>query len=342
MTNGRLRRRFRRGVDFLPPVRNGVQAAFAIFLLFTGWQFAGFVAHFESSGAAPYVARPASVEGFLPLSALVGLRSWLGTGIFDVVHPAGLTLLLAIILTSAVAKKGFCSWICPVGAISEALARLGRMIFGRNLLMPGFLDWVLRGLKYLVLGFFVYAILLSMSALEATLFLRSPYNVVSDVKMLQFFLPPAPEVAAGLVALALLSAMFSNFWCRYLCPYGALLGLLSIASPLKVTRDRARCNGCGLCTRVCPNRIDVANAERVRSPECSGCLECVVACRRKGALGLSLPWGRPTVSPWVLPALLLGVFFAAVVVAQVTGHWETTVTYQDYARLIPAASTFSH
>jgi polyferredoxin len=337
-----LGRRLRRPLDLLPLLRNAVQAGFLLFLLYTGWEFARFVAHFDSAGASPYVPRPAAVEAFLPISSLVALKSWLGTGLFDTIHPAGFVIFLTILATSILFKKGFCSWVCPVGAVSEALAKAGRLVFGRNLTMPGYPDWLLRGLKYLVLAFFVWAIWLSMSAGEATLFLRTPYNRVADVKMLQFFTNPGPEVLAFLVALAVLSMLFSNFWCRYLCPYGALLGLLSLASPLKVTRDPSRCTDCGLCTKACPNRIDVAVQRRVSSPECSGCLSCVVACRRAGALGLAVPTRRPSLSPWILPALLLGSFLAAVVVAQATGHWDTSITYSEYARLIPAAPGLSH
>lgn len=332
----------RRKLAWLPTLRNGVQVAFALFLLYTGWRFQQFVAHFESGGATPYVQRPASVEAFLPLSALVALRSWLGTGIFDTVHPAGLVLFLAIVGISALYKKGFCSWICPIGALSEGLARLGRLALGRNLAMPGPLDWPLRGIKCLLLWFFLDAILLGMSSREAFLFQQGPYNKVADVKMLHFFTSPGPEVVAFLIALGLLSALFSNFWCRYLCPYGALLGLASLLSPWKVTRSPDRCTNCGLCARVCPNRIRVDRAWQVYSPECSGCLDCIAACPRRGALGLALPRQKPQLSPWLFPALLLGSFFAAVAVAQLSGHWQTTISYQEYARLIPEARRFSH
>ncbi len=336
------RRRRVRALRRLPLLRNGVQAAFALFLLYTGWRFQQFAAHFESGGASPFVPRPASVEAFLPISALVAFRAWIGTGVFDTIHPAGLTLLLAIVAVSILFKKGFCGWICPIGAMSEALAKLGRLVLGSNLPMPAFLDWPLRGIKYLLLAFFLGVILLGMTAQDAAIFLQGPYNRVADVKMLQFFASPGPEVVAFLVALALLSALFPNFWCRYLCPYGALLGLVSLASPVKVTRYQDRCTDCRLCSKACPNRIDVARAGRVWSPECSGCLECVAACPRAGALGVASPLRRARLSPWAYPALLLGCFFLGIALAQLTGHWQTSISYQDYARLIPIAGQLSH
>ncbi len=339
----RSRRRPGRGLRRLSAARLAIQGAFALFLLYTGWQFQRFVSHFESGGALPYVPRPATVEAFLPLSALVALKSWLGTGSFDTIHPAGLVLLLTIVGISALYKKGFCSWVCPIGALSDLLARAGRWWLGENLRMPGLLDWPLRGTKYLLLLFFVDAILLGMSSRDAALFLQNPYNKVADVKMLQFFTSPASGVAAFLVVLALLSALFPNFWCRYLCPYGALLGLAGLLSPLKVTRDRDACTNCGLCTRACPNRIDVARAKRVWSPECTGCLECVAACPRQKTLGIAPPRVRVgVIGAWLFPALLLGTLFAAVVVAQLSGHWQTSIPYREYASLIPRAGEFTH
>lgn len=340
--NGLFGVRPRRRRDWLPVPRNGVQVGFVLFLVYTAWRFAQFVAHFETFGASPYVPRPASVEAFLPISALVALKAWVGTGRFDTVHPAGLTLFLAILGVSVLFKKGFCSWICPIGTLSEWLARFGRWVFGRNLRMPAFLDWSLRGLKYLLLAFFVWAIWLGMSAMEASAFLQTPYNKVADVKMLRFFTYLDSGVLAFLVTIAVLSLLFSNFWCRYLCPYGALLGLASVLSPLKVTRFPERCTDCGACTRACPNRLEVAKLQRVASPECTGCLDCVAACRRKGALGVAPPFARRPLSQWVLPGLLLGTFFAAILLAQVTGHWDSGVSYREYEQLIPMADRLSH
>lgn len=339
---GLRRRKPRRSLDRLPVARIVAQSVIAAFLIYTGWQFAAFVAQFQTGGAVPFTARPAAVEAFLPISALVALRSWIGTGTFDTVHPAGLVIFLTIVLSSALVKKAFCAWICPVGALSEFFARAGRKVFGRNLRVPILLDVPLRGLKYLLLAFFLWAILLSMSGQEAAAFLEAPYNKVADVKMLEFFTSAGPGLAAFLVTLGLLSMLVSNFWCRYLCPYGALLGLASLLSPLKISRDPERCTDCGLCTKACPNRIEVARINRVRSPECSGCLECVVACHRKGALGVALPMSGRHLSVWLVPGLLFGAFGLAILAAQVTGHWQTSLSYADYARLIPLAPSLSH
>ncbi len=325
----------------LVAVRNLLQVSLALLLLYIGWRFYLFVQHFATRGAAPYVERPAAVEAFLPLSALVATKNWVVNGIFDTIHPAALVIFLTILTVSIVFKKAFCSWLCPIGALSEALSRLGRKLFGRNLRPPKYVDWPLMGIKYLILLFFVKAIVVDMPPVAIAAFVQSPYNKIVDVKMLEFFTGFGIGGAIVIGSLMILSALVSNVWCRYLCPYGAMLGLLSYLSVFHVTRSPARCTDCKLCTKACPNRIDVAVAHDVTSPECSGCLSCVNACPRAGALTLKAV-GRWDVNPWLYPAIIVGVFIFAIVLAKLTGHWETSLTYADYAKLIPMASSLSH
>src|SRR5437868_8824549 len=89
----------------------------------------------------------------------MNLKTLLFTGQLPKIHPAGTLLLLAFIATSWLFRKSFCSWLCPVGTVSEYLARLGRKLFRRNLHLPRLLDVPLRGLKYLFLALFLYAVL---------------------------------------------------------------------------------------------------------------------------------------------------------------------------------------
>jgi len=115
----------------LPRVRAGVQAAYLAFLLVVGWQFARFAGQVAGGGPVT-AARPPAVEAFLPIAALLGLRRWLATGAWDEVHPAGLVILLSALATALLARKAFCSWVCPVGTISEILASLSQRLFGRK------------------------------------------------------------------------------------------------------------------------------------------------------------------------------------------------------------------
>ena len=91
-----------------------------------------------------------------------------------------------------------------------------------------------------------------MSAATISDFMHTPYGLIADVKMLNFFREMSQTAAIVLAALVVLSILVENFWCRYLCPYGALMGLVSLLSPLKIRRDPAACIDCGKCAQACP------------------------------------------------------------------------------------------
>ena len=91
-------------------------------------------------------------------------------------------LLLAFLAISVIFRKAFCSWLCPIGTLSEALWKLGRRVFGRNRALPRAADLALRSLKYILLGLFGYAVY-SMSAPDIAAFMEGPYGVVADVKV---------------------------------------------------------------------------------------------------------------------------------------------------------------
>jgi polyferredoxin len=326
----------------LPAIRWVVQGLYAAFIALVGIQFWRF--HEQvTSGATLTASRPPAVEVFLPISALVGLKRLVFTGRWDDVHPAGLTILIAAIAGSFLARKAFCSWVCPVGTLSRALEWIGKKVLWRRRAptVPRWIDLPLASLKYLLLAFFAWIILVQMpvSALDA--FMHSPYNMAADAKMLEFFRDLSTTAAVVLVALALLSVVVKHFWCRYLCPYGALLGLASLLSPQRVVRDPAACSDCRACTRACPVEIPVHARASVWTSECTGCLSCVSACTvpecltttRRGARGLS---------PWLVPAGLLTVMIGAWLVAWATGHWETTVPLRLLARAYQLAPFLSH
>ncbi len=321
--------------------RNIIQIAIILFLLNIGWQFYRFVTYFKTRGSTGFVQRPPSVESFLPISALVALKSWLVNRTFDTIHPAALAIFLSILLISFMYKRGFCSWICPIGAVSEMLWKIGKRLFGRNPRLPRYLDLLLMIPKYLILIFFLKVVLLDMNANTAAAFLDTPFNKIADAKMLEFWIRPGITTIKIVTVLVLLSIMFKNFWCRYLCPYGALLGVVSLPSPVKVSRDRERCIHCKACNRACPNQIEVDQKLRVDSVECTGCLDCIESCE-SSALSLKVLNTDKVVSPKTYALLLMGTFFLVIFIAKATGHWNTSLGYEDYRRLIPIMDMLSH
>lgn len=332
-------------------IRHSIQWAFVALNGWLGVQFYLWVRYFERGGHAMYLPRPAGAEGWLPIAGLMNTKFFLSTGRVPAIHPASMFLFMAFVLMSLLLKKSFCSWLCPVGTLSERLWQLGRKTLGRTLRLPRWADIPLRGLKYLLFAFFLF-IIGAMSAGALADFMFTPYGIVADVKMLNFFREISLTALIVVVALVILSMLVQNFWCRYLCPYGALMGLVSLLSPMKIRRDPEACIDCGKCSRACPAALPVDRLVQIRSAECTACMECVAICPAEGALQFALPprgdvapeqrWYRRTAGPVAVAGTLATIFFGFVLVARATNHWQTHIPRDMYMYLVPHADEVTH
>jgi len=317
-------------------LRKLIQYSFFITVVWIGIQFYLWYRYYLSGGTSVEVSRPPGVEGFLPLSALINLKYWITTGIFNDIHPSATVIFLAIVAGSLIFKKSFCGYICPVGLISEWLWKLSRKLFGRKVSapwgwrVPKWLDYPLRSLKYVLLAFFVNAILVTMDSNALGAFINSSYNKVADVKMLLFFVD-MDRLTFGIILLLVLASLFiSNFWCRYLCPYGGLLGILSFLSPVKIRRNIPTCTDCLACTRVCPAMIKVHKEKIVRSDECMGCLACVDICPVERTLEPVIVGIRKPISGRAFALGVVAIFLAFYIAAVASGHWQNNISKSEY------------
>lgn len=340
----------RRSQDRSQAVRLTLQLAFLLLNLWMGLEFYLWVRGFET-GKIIVAERPAGVEGWLPIAGFMNAKYLFTTGHIPLVHPAALFLFLAFVSMSLLMKRAFCSWLCPVGTFSEALWKAGRGIFKWNLKMPAWLDIALRSLKYILLAFFVtFIVTMSAEALEE--FMGSPYGLMLDVRMMNFFRYMSLSSALVVAILVIGSIFIKNLWCRYLCPYGALLGLVSIVSPVKIRRDADACIDCGKCAKSCPSALPVDKLVQVRSAECTACFECIAACSTENALSFafvprkaerpSRRWQGRALQPLFVAMILVYIFAASVLYARVTGHWKMNLSGGVYQQLIPAVNELAH
>ncbi|SHI19542.1 4Fe-4S binding protein [Ferrimonas marina] len=311
-------------------LRGWTQAFFAAALAAAGVQY-GLHVWQLGSGAAE-LARPNVVDAFLPIAAMIQLKAWLQLGLWDSHHPAGLVMLLAALGLSLTVKRAFCGWVCPMGGFGEQLyqwrkqaaKRLGLNWDARARLVqkPQWLqrtlgwtakglDWALRLVKYGLLLSLVNLVMNGMPAMMVARYLQGMYHQAADLKMWAMFTQPSLLIVVSLAAILILAALRRNAFCRYLCPYGAMMALVGFISPLKVRRDTAHClregkgMQCDKCHQACPSRIAVHQVITVQSDECNSCQRCVAACPAKGALGSRLPVVPGTLKPKQMVLLLV-------------------------------------
>jgi polyferredoxin len=318
--------------------RRVVQVGFAALTVVLGGLFIRFV-HQAQARVEITQTRPPGVEAFLPISGMLGLRHWVESGTLNSIHPASVVLFLAIVVTAFLVRKGFCSWVCPVGTLSEALALLGARVLGRNYLLPRWIDVPLRAVKYAFLGFFLWIVVVIPSAALGP-FLYGDYHRVADVKTYLFFAEITPTALQVVVGLMIGSLFVRGLWCRYLCPYGALLGLIGRLSPARIRRDPESCAGCESCTTACPQRLPVHTSLTVTSVECTACHTCVDACPKGETLAFAI--GRRRVAPWLVAGVLVAIFVVAVGSARLTGHWQSSMPSEEYAARIRGAGQVTH
>lgn len=307
-----------------------------IFMLFRGYFDRSYTADFEAY--CPF-------GGILAFSSFLANNS-LACSMTSVQIVMGAALILAIILFS----KLFCSFICPVGTVSEWLGKAGDK-FKLRFTITGYADILLRGLKYGILFITVYY---TVSSSELFCKKFDPYYALvsgfaSDVALLWGIIT---------ICVVVLGSFFIRlFWCKYLCPVGAISNIfmfffifLSITGvylllrlsgislgfiwPLaaicciayflefyslksktfpifNIKRNTEICTNCKLCTRYCPQAIDVASLNTVKHIDCNLCSDCIHVCPEKGALAINKRGKK-----WLPAAITAALIIASIIIGK--------------------------
>ena len=223
----------------------------------------------ENGGGIPFLST-ASLHALCPFGGVVTIYQYATVGTFvQKIHESAFVLMIIGFVLAFLFGPVFCGWVCPLGTIQEWVAKLGRKFFKRryNQFIPDHLDKVLRYLRYLVLAWVVY-----VTATSGTLIFAKydPYFALFN-----FW---SSEVAIGgliiLGATLVLSVFIERPWCKYACPYGAVLGITNIFRLFQIKRAESTCKADGACSIMCPMNIKVDTIHTVRDHQCISCLEC--------------------------------------------------------------------
>ncbi|MDM7999904.1 MAG: 4Fe-4S binding protein [Dehalococcoidia bacterium] len=194
---------------------------------------------------------------------------------YAILHQVPLYAIGVLGLFGLALGRFWCGWACPFGLVQDlvSLVRRGR---SRDILHLPRVAWV----KFAVL---VLVIVLAWVALDTlfckicpagSLFGAIPQRfVATDFRFGTFFYVHLATLGAALV----LFLLVRRFWCRYLCPMGAVLGLFNPVSILKVEVDSDKCSRCGVCLSVCPASIERPE-DIERCTDCTRCGRCMESC----------------------------------------------------------------
>ena len=224
----------------------------------------------EESGEAIPLLSNASLHAVCPFGAVVSLYQFATVGTFtQKIHQSSFILMALVFDLTLLFGAVFCGWICPLGSVQEWVGKLGKRLFGKryNYLIPRRIDQYLRYLRYIMLIWVLYATAMSGKLAFGDI---DPYYALFN-----FWTGEVAITGLTVLGITLLASLaVERPWCKYVCPYGALLGITNLFSIFAIRRRESTCTSCNVCTRDCPMNIPVHEVKVVRNHQCIGCLEC--------------------------------------------------------------------
>ncbi len=257
-----------------------------------------------------------SVHAICPLGGLENLWAWVaGRANLQKLFSGTMTLFFFTVAFALVFGRAFCGVLCPFGFLQELTGKITK----NKYIVPEKADRIMRFGKYIMLGIITF-----MAWITATIWI-SPYDPWTAFAHIWSRKEMFAENGTGFIILIIviaLSVFIDRFFCKYLCPAGALYGIISKISPAKI--KRTSCSGCQKCTKSCPMGINVAEADTINSAECIACGQCLTACpSKKSELNMTL--FSKVVKPLTFVIITAGVFFGGLAVLNAADLMQVTV-----------------
>ncbi|HPN40106.1 MAG TPA: 4Fe-4S binding protein [Candidatus Cloacimonadota bacterium] len=186
---------------------------------------------------------------------------------------------LLIVLSTMWLGRRFCAWICPLGSVQEGLFSLRSKSYKIKRKLPFWYDRKFAWIKYFLLGLTTFLAAMTLSWRYMRL---CPFVTLARL--------PGVVWQGAIVLLIILVSSFlvERWWCRFLCPYAALMNLAQKLGQFmginrsKMKRNLERCNDCGVCVLYCPMNLNLAESEYVQSENCIHCGLCAEVCPKPG------------------------------------------------------------
>ena len=229
-------------------------------------------------------------------------------GTFSVAQNAGdLILVISMLLITAIMGRFFCGFLCSFGSMGDLFWFLGTKLKLRRPKISQRADRLMKGLKYVILiGIVLLIWTLGLSILGGT---GNPWTIFGMYATLSGWADLSSLISIGALLLLLIivgSMLIERFFCRYLCPLGAVFSVVSKFRLFKIRKPVQNCGGCQACTKRCSMGIPLYGMNVVSDSECIDCMKCVEVCPRDNVKANP----KPALAAAVAVAAMSGMYFA--------------------------------
>lgn len=248
-------------------------------------------------------------------------------GSFSFSAQAGsLLVLLAVFPITILWGRFFCGFLCSFGAMGDLLWAFSRKIFKKPLKVNPEVDGGLKLLKYLILVLIVVCIWTLAVPVSSTM---NPWTIFGMYASLSGWSSTNYLFTFGALLLLLImigSVLIERFFCRYLCPLGALFAITSKFRLFRIKKPREKCGNCRLCTWKCSMGINLDRQDVITSGECIDCFACTDICPRKNAKAVPAPAVAGTMAAFSMT----GLYYAGNLLSKnLSGSTETPTAIVD-------------
>ncbi|MHC1722032.1 MAG: 4Fe-4S binding protein [Aminipila sp.] len=194
-----------------------------------------------------------------------------------------LILLSVIFLLTAILGRFFCGWMCAFGTLMDFLHFISYKLTRKNITVNYKADKALKSLKYVVLAtsvIFIWTLGLNLFKGSNPWDIFGVYTSFGEHPVLNEFVK-SNWIGVGLLGIVVLGGLFiERFFCRYLCPLGAIFSILSKLRIIKIKKTENNCGKCNRCSKACSMGININPIAVVTSGECINCFKCTSSCPR--------------------------------------------------------------
>ena len=263
------------------------------------------------------------VEFFLNIDPFAGAMVLLSTRTI----PGAMIWGLIVLISGFIVGRGFCSWVCPMGTLNHLAGELRSHLKGKRRLHANATRPYQR-IKYIILIVSLGAALLgsTIGGLLDPICLATRGIALMLIPMVEWIFLGVLNLAWGtnsgkvqivaellhdlvgkallhsggtiveggfIVAMLFVGVLLANrfiprFWCRGICPLGALLGLAGRFGLLSLKKNETTCTDCNKCQLSCQGAASPKPSEAWQRAECDLCMNCVAECPEKGTLAFGL------------------------------------------------------